>query len=125
MAFHKLHNRKYLKEFRRSLRNNSTSAEAVLWTKLSRKQVAGLKFRRQHSIGNYIVDFYCPKIMLVIELDGAYHASCQAIVKDRKRDEYLESFGMTILRFENRVVFEKPGEIIEQILEVNNKITPK
>ncbi|MDX2443210.1 MAG: DUF559 domain-containing protein [Bacteroidales bacterium] len=125
MAFHKLHSRKYLKEFRRSLRNNSTSAEAVLWTKLKSKQVAGLKFRRQHSIGNYIVDFYCPKIMLVIELDGAYHASYQAIIKDRKRDEYLESFGMTILRFENRVVFEKLEEIIEQILEVNNNITPK
>lgn len=124
MAFHKLHNRKYLKEFRRYLRNNSTSAESVLWTILKNKQVAGLKFRRQHSIGNYIVDFFCPKLNLVIELDGGYHASYQAIIRDEKRDKYLESYGMTILRFENKVVFEKPEEILRQIMDVKNNLIP-
>ena len=121
MTNHKLHNRPNLKEKRKFLRNNSTSAESVLWTILKNKQVAGLKFRRQHSIGNYIVDFYCTKLNLIIELDGEYHASYQAIIRDEKRDKYLESYGMTMLRFENRIVFEKPGEIIDQIIEISDK----
>ena len=124
MPNNKLHNRRYLKEIRKSLRNNSTSAESVLWTILKNKQVAGLKFRRQHSIGNYIVDFYCPKLNLIIELDGEYHASYHAIIRDEKRDKYMESYGLTVLRFENRIVFENPEEIINQILEVSKKNTP-
>ncbi len=91
---------------------------------MKNKQVAGLKFRRQHSIGNYIVDFFCPKLNLVIELDGGYHASYQAIIRDEKRDKYLESYGMTILRFENKVVFEKPEEILRQIMDVKNNLIP-
>jgi len=66
-------NRKYLKSFRSSLRNKSTSAEAVLWNILKSKNLNGRKFRRQHSIGNYIVDFYCASEKLVIELDGNPH----------------------------------------------------
>lgn len=86
MTNRKLHNRPNLKENRKFLRNNSTSAESVLWTILKNKQGAGMKFRRQHSIGNYIVDFYCTKLNLIIGLDGEYHASYQAIIRDEKRD---------------------------------------
>ncbi|MEL6536768.1 MAG: DUF559 domain-containing protein, partial [Bacteroidota bacterium] len=68
-----LHNRKYLKERRQALRNNLTSAEATLWIFLKGRQLEGKKFRRQPSIGNYIVDFYCPEEQLVIELDGGLH----------------------------------------------------
>ena len=121
----KLHNRKSLKEIRKSLRNYSTSAEATLWTILKNKQVFELKFRRQQSIGNYIVDFYCPEINLVIELDGEYHASYQDIIRDENRDNYMQNCGLKVLRFENKIVFQNPGKIISQIEEIKNNISPK
>ena len=111
----KIHNRKILQEFRKSLRNNSTPAEVQLWKLLKNKQVAGLKFRRQHSIENYIVDFYCPEIKLAIEMDGQSHASHAKQSLDQERDARINVLGITILRFENKVVFEKPEEIIRQI----------
>lgn len=114
----KLHNRPYLKSFRKSLRNNSTSAEAYLWKLLKNKQVGGLKFRRQHSVGNYILDFYCPELNLAIELDGEIHSGHVAEQIDRDRDEYLSNQNIKILHFENRWVFEAPQDIIEEILEV-------
>ena len=113
-----LHNKINLKLIRKSLRNYSTSAEAVLWTKLKNKQIEGLKFRRQHSIGNYVVDFYCPQLNLGIELDGEFHASYQDIIRDEKRDKFLLDLGIRILRFENKIVFEKPEEIIIQIKNI-------
>lgn len=69
----KTFNRKYLKQRRRYLRNKLTSAEATLWKALQSSQLEGRKFRRQAGIGNYIVDFYCPREKLVLELDGNYH----------------------------------------------------
>jgi very-short-patch-repair endonuclease len=100
-----LFSRKSLKFFRSSLRNKSTSAEALLWNILKSKKLNARKFRRQHSIGNYIVDFYCDSEKLVIELDGNPHGEYHKIEKDRKRDQYLEGLGFSILRFENRLVF--------------------
>jgi very-short-patch-repair endonuclease len=93
-----LFNRKYLKSFRSSLRNKSTSAEAVLWNILKSKNLNGRKFRRQHSIGNYIVDFFCASEELVIELDGNQHGEYHKIEKDKKRDQYLEGLGFSILQ---------------------------
>ncbi|MEA1897003.1 MAG: endonuclease domain-containing protein, partial [Bacteroidota bacterium] len=115
------HNKKSLKQIRKTLRNYSTSAEAVLWTKLNKKQIEGLKFRRQHSIGNCVVDFYCSRLNLVIELDGEVHASYQDIIRDDKRDNYLNNLGIKVLRFENKVVFENPEEIICQVKMVKEK----
>ena len=117
-----IHNKKSLTQIRKSLRNFSTSAEAVLWTKLNKKQIEGLKFRRQHSIGNFVVDFYCPRLNLVIELDGEFHASYQDIIRDEKRDNYLNNLGIEVLRFENKVVFENLEEIINQIIKLKVKI---
>ena len=119
-----LHNKKSLKPIRKSLRNYSTSAEAVLWTKIKNKQIEGLKFRRQHSIANYVVDFYCPQLNLAIELDGEFHASYQDIIRDKKRDSSLSDFGIKILRFENKIVFENPEEIINQIKNILNTSNP-
>ena len=90
MAKKNIHNRKYLFDFRKYIRNNSTSAEVTLWKSLKRKQVEGLKFRRQHSIENYIVDFYCPTLKLIIELDGEYHNNLVQENKDSLRTEQLE-----------------------------------
>jgi very-short-patch-repair endonuclease len=110
-----LFNRKSLKFFRTSLRNKSTSAEAVLWDILKSKKLNARKFRRQHSIGNYIVDFYCASEKLLIELDGNSHGEYHKIEKDRKRDQYLEVLGFSILRFENRLVFQEPEFVKNEI----------
>ena len=83
-----MHNHKNLKEYRRTLRNNSTSAEAFLWKHLSSRKLEGRKFRRQHSIGNYIVDFFCPSERLIIELDGQVHLNATAEEKDEARTQY-------------------------------------
>ena len=107
-----LFNRKGLKSFRSSLRNRSTSAEAALWDILKSKNLDGRKFRRQYSIGNYIVDFCCPSEKLIIELDGDPHGEYHKIQEDENRDKYLESLGFTVLRFENRFVFQEPDKPI-------------
>ncbi len=82
-----------------SLRHNSTLAESVLWKYLRNKNALGYHFRRQKIIGKYIVDFYCPKLGLVIEIDGSSHDNKYEY--DKMRDEYLQSLGLTVLHIEN------------------------
>ncbi len=118
----KLHNRKELQPLRKNLRNNSTSAEATLWIMLKNKQVGGYKFRRQHSVGKYVVDFYCPTLQLAIELDGEPHADLINIARDAERDEWLNQQGITVFRYENRWVFEYPEVIKKDILEFGEKV---
>jgi len=110
-----LFNRKGLKSFRSSLRKRSTSAEAAVWQMLKSKQLDGRKFRRQYSIGSYIVDFCCPSEKLVIELDGDSHGEYHKIQDDENRDKYIESLGFIVLRFENRFVFRKPEYLKSEI----------
>jgi len=114
-------NRKGLKSFRSSLRNRSTSAEAALWNILKSKNLEGRKFRRQYSIDNYIVDFCCPSEKIIIELDGDSHGEYHKIQKDEIRDNFLESLGFTVLRFENRLVFQEPEFIKDEIRKVIHK----
>jgi very-short-patch-repair endonuclease len=116
-----LFNRKELKSFRSSLRNRSTSAEAALWKILKSKNLDGRKFRRQYSIDSYIVDFCCPSEKLIIELDGDHHGEYFKIQKDENRDKYLENLGFTVLRFENRFVFQDSEFIKNEIRKVINK----
>ena len=113
-----LFNRKNLKQNRISLRKNSTSAEVSLWNLLKSRSLKGRKFRRQHSIGHYIVDFYCPSEKLIIELDGNPHGDYIQIEKDTRRDKYLEELGITILRFENRFVFQEPEYVLNDIIKL-------
>ncbi|HEY9116090.1 MAG TPA: DUF559 domain-containing protein [Bacteroidales bacterium] len=115
MPGQKIFNRKPLKGFRQELRNNLTSAEAVLWTVLQKSKLDGKKFRRQHSIGKYIVDFYCPSEKLAIELDGAEHFTIQGEAHDIERDKYISSFNIKILRFENKDVFNNLEAVLEEI----------
>jgi len=115
MKNNNLFNRKSLKLFRSSLRNRSTSAEVALWNILKSRNLDGRKFRRQHSIGNYIVDFCSPSEKLVIELDGNPHGEYHKIEKDKKRDQYIESLGFSVLRFENRLVFQEPEFVKNEI----------
>ncbi|WP_313113999.1 endonuclease domain-containing protein [Aequorivita sediminis] len=95
-----------MRTFRRRLRNNATPAEAFLWKYLQRSQLEGRKFRRQHSIQNYIMDFYCASEGLIIELDGQVHINPKAEEYDRKRDTFLEDMGFIVLRYENKMVFD-------------------
>jgi very-short-patch-repair endonuclease len=111
----KIFNRKPLKSFRRELRNNLTPAEALLWTALQRKQLEGRKFRRQHSIGKYIVDFYCPAEKLAIELDGADHFTILGEDSDTERDNYINSLGIKVLRYENSDVENNLEAVLEDI----------
>jgi very-short-patch-repair endonuclease len=109
------HNRKYLKENRKILRSRLTPAEAFLWSYLKGGQLAGRKFRRQHSIEHYIVDFYCPQEKLVLELDGQVHEFEKQHRKDEERDLSLEELGIKVLRFENQFVFDHLPLVLEMI----------
>ena len=100
---------------RRNLRSNLTPGEAALWLLLQGSQLKGRKFRRQHGVGPYVVDFYCPSERLVIELDGAAHDSETAAARDGDRERFLTDSGLTVLRLENRSVFENPEGVLELI----------
>lgn len=95
-----------LKLFRKELRNNLTSAEAKFWKAVRNKNLEGRKFRRQHSVGAYILDFYCPAEKLAIELDGEVHFNDAAREYDYERKLYLRNCGIRVLRFENELVFK-------------------
>lgn len=99
----------------RHLRQHLTPAEAQLWGVLCRRQLAGLKFRCQHPIGRFIVDFYCPSCKLVIEVDGDIHT--QQIVYDEARTEQLQAFGYQVLRFTNEEVLRDLQTVLDRIVE--------
>lgn len=111
----RIHNQEYLKQTRRDLRNNATAAEATLWKFLQKSQLAGRTFRRQHSIGNYVVDFYCPAEKLVIELDGEAHFHQSGYESDQDRTKYLQSLNIRVLRFENEEVFKATESVLDKI----------
>ena len=109
------HNQPAQAQQRKELRNNSTSAEAVLWNMLKSRQM-GVKFRRQFSIGPYILDFYSPEVKLCIELDGASHFTYGGADYDFERTAFLENnHGIETLRFENISVFKYPDEVVFKI----------
>ncbi|MEN8816455.1 MAG: endonuclease domain-containing protein [Nonlabens sp.] len=110
-----IHDLPHLKDNRKCLRKNLTPAEAFLWNELKTKKFHGLKFRRQHSIKNYIVDFYCAQHQLIIELDGNYHDEPNQFEKDELRDKDLENMGFTVLRYENQYVFSELEHILDDI----------
>ena len=111
----KIHNKPEMKAYRRELRNNATPAEAFLWKNLQRSQLEGRKFRRQHSIHNFIVDFYCASEKLIVELDGQVHMNPTAEEYDRQREAFLENLGFIVLRFENKMVFDFLPSVLKDI----------
>lgn len=102
---------------RQNLRNNATQPEQKLWAVLRGKQL-GVKFRRQHGIGHYIVDFYCPQCKLVIELDGDSHYTETAQQQDAQRDAYLQSLDLRVLRFTNQDITQNMAGVYEMIKRV-------
>jgi very-short-patch-repair endonuclease len=111
------HNKSHLLFFQKKLRNSGTSAEAELWKHISNKKLEGRKFRRQHSVGNYILDFYCPSEKLAIELDGEDHYWQESIEKDLKKEMFLKGHSIMVLRFENKWVFQDVEYVLRTISE--------
>jgi very-short-patch-repair endonuclease len=110
-----IHNRIELKPFRKSLRNNSTLAETILWKHIKGRQLNGRKFRRQHSVGFYILDFYCTEEKLAIELDGAPHYTPEGMARDEKRTQYLNTLNIKVLRFENNLILNNTAFVLAEI----------
>jgi very-short-patch-repair endonuclease len=108
-------NRKRQKEIRRRLRNDMTKAEVTLWYSLKGKQLRGYKFRRQHGIGQYVVDFYSPELKLAIEVDGGSHDSPDMRKSDEERQRSIERYGIQFLRFTDDQVLGEPDRVAERI----------
>jgi adenine-specific DNA-methyltransferase len=111
----KVYNHGNLKDRRRELRKSQTDCENIVWGLLRNKQCKGLKFFRQYSIGPYILDFYCPKLKLSIELDGGQHFENKEY--DQIRTEYLRQYNITELRFWNNEILENLEGVYQKILE--------
>ena len=111
------YNPKSTKGYRKELRIHLTPAEASLWKLLKNKQLNGCKFRRQHGVGPYILDFYCPALKIAIELDGKPHFTDAGNARDHTRDEYLTRLGIVTLRFENNILYTHQEMIIDAIEE--------
>jgi len=111
----RLYNLRKLKNRRQELRNNPTEAESLLWKTIQHSKLNGRKFRRQHSVGYYILDFYCPEERLAIEIDGDSHDRKDAEEYDAGRTEFLESVGIRVSRFKNDEVLNNLKSVIEEI----------
>lgn len=106
---------KYLKENAQKLRTNQTDTENKLWQRINRDQLLDFRFNRQKPLLNYIVDFYCAKAKLIIELDGSQHYEPEYQEKDALRDAELASLGFTVMRFSNDEVMFEIESVVEQI----------
>jgi very-short-patch-repair endonuclease/restriction endonuclease S subunit len=104
-----------LRDFARTLRNNQTDAEHLMWRMLRDRRIAGAKFRRQHPVPPYVLDFYCHELKLAIELDGGQHGEPTGCERDRQRDAALSERGITVLRFWNNEVLTETEAVLEQI----------
>ena len=107
---------KGLKGFSRTFRKNMTNSERLLWSKISGKQLKGYQFYRQKIIRNYIVDFFCPKANLVIEVDGGQHYISEGRQRDEIRDEGMSRMGLRVLRFSDHEVLKNIDGVVEVIL---------
>lgn len=103
------------RELRGHLRSEMTRAENRLWLQLRSKQFHSLKFRRQHGIGPYIVDFYCPEKAMVIEVDGDVHGLEEQVLKDRNREQELQSLGVQVIRYTNDDVLNNVEGVLEDL----------
>jgi len=121
----KIYNRSSERLHRKQLRNNMPSAEVIVWSRLQRRQLDGWKFRRQFSIGSYIVDFYCAELKLAIEVDGESHFRERARVDDEHRQASIEHHGVKFLRFANPDVYKNLRGVLEAISETAREMKNK
>jgi len=111
-----VYNHKKYKTIRRNLRKQEVSSEKILWSRLRNKQQK-FRFRRQYGIGKYIVDFYCPKLKLAIEIDGVTHSKDEEIKNDLIREKFLNRFGVEIKRYTNNDVYNYLENVLADIYE--------
>jgi len=97
-----------------------TPAEQIFWTKVGGKQFYNLKFRRQHAIGDYVVDFYCPEKKYIIEIDGDTHAEASTMGNDIMRENYLKSLGCQIVRYSNRDIMHNTSGVFDDLIHKLN-----
>jgi very-short-patch-repair endonuclease len=102
---------------RKALRRSLSKSEAVMWIHLSRKQINGFKFRRQYSVNQYVIDFYCPRLKLTIEIDGDSHYGSLSQKYDNERQKYIESFGIQFLRFTNDDICTNLDSVLQMIYD--------
>ena len=112
-----LYNDPSRKPDRRRLRKDATDAERKLWDILRNRQVTGLKFLRQYSVGLYVLDFYCPEQRLAIEIDGSQHADTQGQRRDVQRDGYLKELNIRVIRFWNTDVLQNVEGVVQRLRE--------
>ncbi len=108
------------KDKRRALRQAETPTETLLWERLRDRRTGGLKFRRQYSVGVYILDFYCPSCHLAVELDGESHNSLEAQEYDAERTEFMSTLSIRVLRFANSAVHKNINAVIDTLLTIAN-----
>jgi very-short-patch-repair endonuclease len=101
--------------FARELRRTQTDAESLMWLLLRGRRLLGFKFRRQHPVPPYVLDFYCDELLLAVELDGGQHNEGSAAAKDQVRTEFLQSKGITVARYWNPDVLAHPDEVLEDL----------
>lgn len=112
----RLHNLRALRSRRRALRSGMTPAERRLWKQIRRRQLDGWRWRRQYSVGAYVLDFFCPAARLAVELDGVVHEDPARAAYDSERERWLwEAEGIRVIRFENREVMERVEVVVEAI----------
>jgi very-short-patch-repair endonuclease len=102
----------------RSLRKSATIPERILWDSLRGRRLNGWKFRRQHPIGQFVVDFFCREKCVAVELDGEVHSKIEVAGHDAERDKFLRLQGVKILRFTNNQVLEDLPRVLEAILKI-------
>ena len=114
-SYKKMPSKPWLTSYARSLRMADNFAEVIFWSFVKNASFHGLRFRRQKAIGNFIVDFYCPALQLVIEVDGGIHEYQE--LKDQKREECLKSLGCKVIRFGVPQVLEHPDQVKQRLKE--------
>ena len=117
----KIFNQNKLKSTRQSLRNNMPLPEIILWNRIRGKQLLCYKFRRQYSVQNFVIDFYCPAKKIAIEIDGDNHYTESKIVEDKIRQKKIEELGIKVLRFTNLEIETNIDGVLAQILNELNK----
>jgi very-short-patch-repair endonuclease len=111
-----------LKKRRRYLRHHLPKVEAILWMRLSRRQMLGYQFRRQYSVDQFVIDFYCPELRLAIEVDGESHFTPRATAYDSLRQAHIESFGIRFLRITNEDIYRSLDAVLDEIAETIRRI---
>lgn len=108
--------------FAKAMRHTATDAESLMWQLLRNKRFMNLKFRRQHVIAPYIVDFYCHELGLVIELDGSQHGTDDAVEYDAERTQFLEALGFKVVRYWNHDVLGNTEVVLEDLWNVCSEL---